>query len=183
MFMPIKVSTFVATSLDGFIARKDGGIDWLSPSHVTIPQEEDCGFVDFMNSVDAVVMGRNTFEQVLTFDKWVYGEAPLRVASSRSVKIPPHLQRTVSSSQKQPSELLARFLREGKKHIYVDGGLTIRSFLREDLLDELTITIVPIVLGEGKPLFAAIGKDVLLEHVATKTFDFGYVQLKYRVHK
>lgn len=181
--MPIKVSTFVATSLDGFIARKDGSIDWLSPSHVTIPPEEDCGFVDFMNSVDAVVLGRNTFEQVLTFDKWVYGETPMVVLSSKAMDIPPRLQRTVSSSQKQPSELLSRFLRDGKRHIYVDGGLTIQSFLQEGLLDELTITIVPVILGEGKPLFAAIGKDILLEHLLTKTFDFGYVQLKYRVRK
>lgn len=180
--MNLKVSTFVATSLDGFIARKDGSIDWLSPPDVAFPAGEDCGFSKFLSTVDKIIMGKNTFEQILTFDKWVYDDIPMVVLSSQDFKIPPSLQNQVSASNEAPHKILARLDQKSIKHVYVDGGFTIQSFIRDSLLDELTITVVPIILGEGKPLFCP-GKEISLEHISTKTFDFGYVQLKYRLRK
>ena len=181
--MAPKVSIFIASSLDGFIARKDGRIDWLDRVNATVPEGEDGGFRDFLSSVDTLVMGRNTFEQVLSFDNWVYGEKPVVVLSSKPLNIPGHLQSTVSSSSESPHQLVARLAGAGISHIYVDGGLTIQSFLKANLVDELTITLVPVVIGEGKPLFGAVEKDVVLEHVSTKTFGGGFVQINYRVRK
>jgi dihydrofolate reductase len=181
--MTQKISVFVATSIDGFIARKNGSIDWLDQANASVPSGEDGGFKNFMNSVDALVMGRNTFEQVLSFNNWPYGDKPMVVLSSKPLNIPSSLQDNVSSSSESPTELLTRLESKCLKHIYIDGGLTIQSFIKAGLVDEFTITLVPVVLGKGKPLFGPLEKDLLLEHIDTKTFDFGFVQLKYRVRK
>lgn len=178
-----KVSVFVATSLDGFIARKNGSIDWLDQANAKVPLGEDGGFSAFMASIDVVVMGRNTFDQVQSFGQWPYGEKSLVVLTKRPLTITPELQKTVSLSQESPKALLARLAHEGAQHIYVDGGLTIQSFLAADLIDELVITLVPIILGEGKPLVGPLKNDVVLKLLATKTFDFGFVQLKYGIVK
>lgn len=181
--MTIRTSIFIACSLDGFIARKDGKLDWLDRANAAASAGEDGGFGAFMDSVDVLVMGRNTFEQVLDFDPWPYGKTPVVVMSSKPLSIPAHLQSTVSSSHESPQELLERLARAGIRHVYVDGGLTIQSFLRAYLIDELTVTLVPIVLGEGRSLFGPVEKDLLLDHVTTKNLDGGFVQIKYRVRK
>ena len=178
-----KVSVYIATSLDGFIARKDGELDWLNDANAIVPDGEDCGYHAFMNSVDVLIMGRKTYEQVLSFGEWPYEKTRVVVLSRNPITFPEDLPNTVTHSSETPRVLYNRLSEEGAKHLYVDGGITIQRFLTEELIDELTITVIPIILGEGTPLFAPLGKDVLLTHVGTKTFDFGFVQITYSVVK
>lgn len=180
---PIKCSVFVATSVDGFIAREDGSIDWLNEANGVVPSGEDCGFGEFMSSVDVLIMGRKTFDQVLTFGAWPYGKTRVVVLSRGALEIPRDISTTTSVSSEDPAELLARLSREGAKHAYVDGGMVIQSFLAAGLIDEMTITVIPIVLGAGISLFAPVSLDVHLEHISTRAFDFGFVQHKYRVRR
>jgi len=174
-----RCSVFIATSLDGFIARRDGSIDWLNEANKSVPTGEDCGYRKFMADVDAMVMGRNTFEQVLTFESWPYGATPVVVMSRRGISFPPNLQGSVSVSNETPTAIFARLSERGAKKIYVDGGLTVQSFLDAGLIDDITITTIPILLGSGKPLFGSLPADVRLAHKCTTTFDFGFVQNEY----
>lgn len=179
--MSAKASVFVATSLDGFIARPDGSIDWLNEANAVVPRGEDCGYAEFIESVDVLVMGRNTFETVLTFDEWPYGDTRVVVLSSRPLSIPAMLPATVSASSESPNMLVERLAAEGARHLYVDGGITIQRFLAAGLIDDITITLIPVLLGRGRPLFGPMENDITLAHAATRTFDFGFVQVKYRV--
>lgn len=174
-------SVFVATSLDGFIARPDGSIDWLDEANALMPSGEDCGYGVFMQSIDVVVMGRHTFEQVLTFDAWPYGEKRVVVLSSRKVDIPATLSAAVSASSEAPALLVERLSAEGAKHLYVDGGITIQRFLAAGLIDDITVTLIPVLLGRGRPLFGPAEQDLHLALVGSRVFDFGFVQLSYRV--
>lgn len=179
--MSVRASVFVATSLDGYIARLDGSIDWLVQANAAVPNGEDCGYKAFMETVDALVMGRNTFEQVLTFGEWPYGDKKVVVLTRKGVAVPEALRQTVSTSSEAPVSLAERLSSAGLQHLYIDGGQTIQSFLRGGLIDELTITAIPILLGEGKPLFGSVRQDVHLAHVSTHAYPFGFVQSKYRV--
>ena len=179
--MRAKASVFIATSLDGFIARPDGSIDWLNDANAVVPSGKDCGYKEFMNSVDVLVMGRNTFEQVLTFDAWPYEDKRVVVLSSKPLTVPVELTNTVSGCCESPDVLVERLTTEGAQRLYVDGGITIQRFLAAGLIDEIIITLIPVILGQGKPLFGPIENDIPLIHVATKTFEFGFVQIKYRV--
>lgn len=179
--MVAKCSVFIATSLDGYIARSNGSIDWLTEANKSIPPGEDCGYSKFMADVDALVMGRNTFEQVLTFDSWPYGSTPVVVMSQREISLPPNLPQSVSVSNKTPTALVAWLSGQGARKIYVDGGLTIQSFFAAGLIDDITITVIPVLLGSGRPLFGSLPTDVRLEHESTSAFKFGFVQSRYRV--
>lgn len=181
--MSIRCSTFIATSLDGFISRKDGSIDWLNEINHTVPSGEDCGYAAFMSTVDGLVMGRNTFEQVLYFREWPYSSKPIVVISHFMKTLPDHAPTTVSLSDEEPNTLINRLEREGLKHLYIDGGLTIQSFLMAGLIDEITITTMPILLGSGKPLFSTLPKDLHLQLLSSKAFEFGLVQNKYQIKK
>ena len=175
-------SVFIATSLDGFISRTDGSIDWLNEASALVPKGEDSGYREFMSTVDALVMGRNTFEQVLSFGGvWPYGSTPVVVLSRQLKSLPDDVPATVSVTEETPEKLIQRLSAEGLKHLYIDGGLTIQSFLAAGLIDEIIITTVPILLGGGKPLFGPLPGDVKLELVSSQAFDFGFVQSKYRV--
>lgn len=176
-------SVFVGASLDGFIARTDGSIDWLHQSQAAVPPGEDFGFAKFIGSVDAMVMGRNTFEQVLTFDEWPYGSTPVVVMSRTLSALPPGAPATVSLSGEAPADLVARLSAGGAQHLYIDGGRTIQGFLAAGLIDELTITVLPILLGAGRPLFGPLPADVHLDHLSTRAYDFGFVQHHYRVRR
>lgn len=180
--MSITSSVFIATSLDGYIARADGSIDWLDRANTHVPEGEDCGYNDFMDSVDVLVMGRNTFEKVLSFDEWAYGSKPVVVLSRGQVSIPPSIAATVSASSEHPRALVERLASEGATHLYIDGGLVIQSFLREGLIDNITITVIPVLLGSGRSLFGSLDRDIELTHIATKTYTFGFVQTTYRVN-
>ncbi|HWR73174.1 MAG TPA: dihydrofolate reductase family protein [Nitrospirota bacterium] len=181
--MIIKASVFIATSLDGFIARKDGSIDWLEMANAATPKGENYGYQEFADSINVIVMGRYSYEKALTFSEWPYGEKPVIVLSSRTVAIPAVLNKTVSSSSEPPEDLMKRLSSQGIKHVYIDGGVTIQGFLAAGLIDELTITLIPVLLGEGRPLFGPLTKDIRLTHIATKAYENGFVQVKYRVGK
>lgn len=174
-------SVFVALSLDGFLARPDGGLDWLDEANLKIPRGEDCGYRTFFSSVDALVMGRKTIETVRAFPAWPYGEKPVVVRSRSLQVLPAGVPETVSLSSESPRDLLSRLGELGCRRLYVDGGQTIRAFLAEDLIDDLTITWIPIVLGRGIPLFGAEPRDRRLECVSTRTYRFGFVQTVYRL--
>jgi len=177
-----KIGTvYIATSLDGYIARADGNIDWLNEANSCVPEGEDCGFFEFLESIDALIMGRKTFEQVLSFGQWPYGETPVIVLSRNKVSIPSKLSKTVSCSSESPTELSKRLADTGAKKLYIDGGATIQSFLKEDLINDITITRIPTAIGTGIPLFGELNNDIKLKHIATKVYDFGFVQSTYEI--
>ena len=179
--MTAQACVFIATSLDGYIARADGGIDWLEAANARVPPGEDCGYAAFMQSVDVLVMGRHSFEVVLGFGHWPYGDKPVVVLSSRPLALPTRVPSTVGVSSETPAALLTRLSAQGARRVYVDGGLTIQRFLADGLIAEMTITRIPVLLGAGRPLFGPADRDVTLEHLGTRSWDFGFVQSKYRV--
>lgn len=181
--MATQASVFIATSLDGYIARSDGSLDWLQTANATVPPGEDCGYQAFMEAVDVIVLGRHTFEQVLSFDEWPYTTKSVVVLSRSGITIPDALRSTVSISSERPSDLYGRLAAQGAQHLYIDGGLTIQSFLQAELIDDLTITIIPILLGSGKSLFGPLKDDIQLKHLATRVYKFGFIQSQYRVIK
>lgn len=174
--MTVKVSVYIAVSLDGFIARKNGDIDWLTGGE----SGEDYGYADFMSTVDHVVMGRNTFEKVLSFGGWHY-EKKVIVLTSRDLTLAPELSDKAEALHFSPRELIHELERRGIRHIYLDGGVTVQRFLRAGLVDEMTITTIPILIGEGLPLFGALEKDVRLELLRSQSFKNGFVQNIYKV--
>jgi len=168
---------YIATSLDRFIARTDGSLDWLGEPDPS----EDYGWADFISSIDHIVMGRNTFEKVLSFGEiWPYEGTPLTVLSSTLDEVPRHLQGKANILSLEPLAILEHLRKKGCKRIYVDGGQTIQRFLRADLIDELILTTLPVLIGEGIPLFGALSEDLTWEHVSTQTFQGGLVQSAYR---
>lgn len=178
--MNVKFSVFIATSLDGFIARKDGALDWL-PGSDGATNDEDYGYAEFFASIDTLVMGRNTHELALTFGAWPYQGKRVIVLSSRYAQELQPLADGVSGTSALPAELAAQLEQLGAKHVYVDGGKTIQSFLRAGLIDEMTITRVPVLLGEGIPLFGALEQDIKLLHQSGRTFATGMVESRYKV--
>ena len=171
----IKGSVFVGASLDGFIARANGDLDWLPHGG-----GEDFGYEAFMSTVDALVMGRNTFEKVLTFGQWPYGEKAVYVLSTRPLAAAPPGAR-VERMSGQPGDIMSQLADRGIQHVYVDGGITIQRFLQAGLIQRLTITWVPVLIGAGIPLFGVTQRDIALELVATRQFAGGLVQSEYAV--
>ena len=167
---------YIATSADGFIARKNGDIDWLPPGS---EGGEDYGYAEFISTVDYIVMGRNSFEKVLTFGEWQYDKKVI-VLTSRDLTLPPELADKVEPLHLSPRELIQEMDIRGAKRIYLDGGVTIQRFLREDLVDEMTITTIPVLIGEGLPLFGELEKDINLELMTSKSFKNGFVQTRYK---
>ena len=174
--MTVKVSVYIATSLDGFIARKNGEIDWLTGGE----SGEDYGYAKFIATIDRIVMGRNSYEKVLTFGGWPY-EKPVTVLTSRDLSIPLALAQNVEARNLSPGELLRELGRREVRHIYLDGGVTIQRFLRARFVDEMTITTIPILIGEGLPLFGALDGDIKLGLVKSASFLNGFVQNTYQV--
>lgn len=176
-----RVSVFIATSLDGFIAREEGDIDWLIEANQLAEQGEDCGYKAFMSSIDMMVMGRLSYEKVLTFDEWPYADMPVTVLSSRSINIPEHLKSYVTQTSDAPKVILENLAKKDIQHIYIDGGLTIQSFLKAGLVDEITLTLIPILIGSGKRLFGELDNDLKLKLLSTSSYAGGFVQMRYRV--
>ncbi|WP_266365337.1 dihydrofolate reductase family protein [Tellurirhabdus rosea] len=175
-----KVSVFIGLSQDGFIARPNGEIDWLTDERYALPGE-DFGYQTFYDSIDTLVTGRMTFEKVLTFDAWPYEGKRVIVLSSTGIEPPEALREKVTVLAMPPAELLKTVAEQGGRHIYIDGGVTIQRFLRDGLVDSLTLTRLPVLLGEGLPLFGPLGSDVHLRHTETRTFANGMVQSRYEV--
>ncbi len=182
--MATTCSVFIAISLDGFIARKDGSLDWLDKANLLVPAGEDCGYKAFMESIDALVMGRNTFEKVLSFGvPWPYMEKHVVVLSNRKLMIPENIQHVVSQSSGTPESIVANLATKNLRRLYIDGGVTIQKFLTAGLIDDLTLTVVPVLIGEGIRLFSPLANDASLELVNSRAYAFGFVQLSYRVEK
>lgn len=176
----MKITVFIAASVDGFIARSDGDVDWLhDPEHTDT--DVDYGFDALMASVDALVMGRRTFEKVLTFGAWPYGATRVIVLSRRGVEVPVIAGAKLASTSLSPRELAAALEAEGVGHIYVDGGKTIQGFLAAGLVTDLVITRVPRLLGAGIPLFGALDHELPLRHVETTAYPKGLVTSRYVV--
>ena len=171
----MKASVFIGTSLDGFIARINGGLDFLPPGG-----GEPHGYDEFMATVDALVIGRKTFETVLTFESWPYGEKPVVVLSTRPLN-PSPLEAVVERMAGTPAEIVSQLAARGIRHVYVDGGITIQQFLRDGLIQRLIITRVPVLIGTGIPLFGPVPRDIVLMHVETRQYASGLVQSEYEV--
>jgi dihydrofolate reductase len=172
----MKASVFIATSLDGFIARANGDLDWLPSGG-----GEEHGYEAFMATVDALVIGRKTYETVLAFDTWPYGEKPVFVLSTRPLAPAPS-GAVVEHMSGPPVELVSQLAARGVRHVYVDGGITIQRFLQAGLIQRLIITRIPVLLGDGIPLFGALQRDILLQHIETRQYASGLVQSEYVVN-
>ncbi len=173
-----KNSVFIATSLDGYIADKNGGINWLHS--IPNPNNDNMGYVEFTNDIDALVMGRITFETVCGFDvDWPYNK-PVFVLSSTLNEIPESHKGKAFLVKGTLTEILGQIYEKGCHRLYIDGGTTIRNFLKADLIDEMLITTIPILLGGGSPLFSELPKELKFELIKTKTFLNQVVQNHYK---
>jgi dihydrofolate reductase len=173
-------SVFIAVSVDGFIARTNGDLEWLTAASGGM-EDADYGYRAFMDSVDALLIGRRTYEQVLSFERWPYERKRVFVLSSGSPPIPDSQSQSVHVISGTPIDCAAHLSRTGARHVYVDGGRTIHGFLRAGLIHDLTITRIPILIGTGRPLFGPLDRDVRLECMETISYRNGFVQTKYRV--
>jgi dihydrofolate reductase len=173
---PMKRSVFCGVSVDGFLARPNDALDFLGTG-----EQEPHGFEEFYGSVDVVVIGRKTFEVVLTFGKWFYGKKPVVVLSSHPLDFSSVKGGVVEQMSGEPAEIVSRLKARGFEHAYIDGGITIQRFLAAGLIDRLVITRVPVLIGEGIPLFGPVPCDIGLRHVATRTYRGGLVQSEYEV--
>ncbi|MBP0903256.1 dihydrofolate reductase family protein [Mariniflexile gromovii] len=163
-----KNSVFIATSIDGYIADKNGGIDWLHS--IPNPNNDDMGYVEFTNRIDALVMGRTTFETVLGFDiDWPYS-IPVFVLSNQLKEIPETHKGKAFLVKGTMTEILEQIHKKGFEKLYIDGGTTIMSFLKEDLIDEMILTTIPVLLGGGSSLFTELPKKLNFELIGTKTY-------------
>ena len=165
---------FVGTSLDGFIARPNGSFDFLPDD------PEPHGYEEFFATVDALLMGRKTYETALSFGQWPYGTKPVFVWSNRALPPVPNgavVERVTGTPQEVRRQLAAR----GIGHVYVDGGQTVQQFLRAGLIDRITVTRVPVLIGSGISIFGELDHDVPLQHIATRTYPSGLVQSEYAV--
>lgn len=172
---------FIATSLDGFIARKNDDIDWLTSFSAL---GEDHGYNTHIAKMDGIIMGRGTYEKVLTFDQWYY-EKPVLVLS-RSLDpnaVPDHLKAKVEIVAATPEEAMDLAAARGWQHVYADGGKLIQSFLRAGFIEDMIISRIPILLGDGISLFGPLENDIGLDHVETRSFPSGLVQSHYRVKR
>jgi dihydrofolate reductase len=170
----MKLSVFCGVSVDGFLARPDHSLDFLETG-----EQEPHGFEEFFNSVDVLVIGRNTFEVVLTFGTWPYGKKQVVVLSSRPLDLSALKGEAVEQMSGEPSEIVKRLKARGFKHAYIDGGNTIQRFLTARLIDRMVITRVPVLIGAGISLFGPVPGDITLRHIATRCYGGGLVQSEY----
>lgn len=170
-----RVSVFIAVSLDGFIARTDGGIDWLSV--VEDEHGEDYGYGEFIADVDTIVMGRKTFDMVSGFEPWPFAGKRVIVLSHHSLPVTPD---GVEAHDGPLPDLILRLGEAGAKRVYLDGGETIRQGLAEDLVDDLTLSHIPVMLGKGRPLFGPEVPHGRWQLLGARHFGTGLVQATYR---
>jgi dihydrofolate reductase len=171
----MKATVFIGTSLDGFIARKNGDIDWL----VQYANDEAVhAYEEFISRIDAVVIGRGTFEKVLSFPEWPY-KINVFLLSRTMLKVPDKVREKVSILSMKPGELLHYLSGQGYSRVYVDGGMVIQDFLKEDLIDELIISKAPVLIGSGIPLFGHLDIDLQFKHISTDVYSNGLVRSSY----
>lgn len=166
--MDNKNKVFIATSIDGYIADKNGGLDWLQS--IPNPDNNDMGYVEFTNGIDALVMGRTTFETVIGFDvPWPYNK-PVFVLSNKLNEIPESHKEKAFLVKGTLMEILDQIHKKGFHKLYIDGGTTIRNFLKEDLIDEMVLTTIPVLLGGGSSLFTELPNELKFELIETKRY-------------
>ncbi len=170
---------FIAVSLDGYIARQDGDIDWLLQRD---DPTEDHGYTAFIADKEWIVMGRGSYEKVLTFKEWPY-DRPVLVLSRQlaDTPVPEALKGKVQFSRLTPKDVLNDLAAQNVQRVYLDGGQVIQSFLREGLVADIVITTVPVLLGSGKPLFGSLSRDINLTLLSSRSFPSGLVQSHYRL--
>jgi dihydrofolate reductase len=168
-------SVFVGISVDGFMARHDGAVDFLPET------PEPHGEREFFASVDAVVIGRKTYDWVVSYGEWPYGKMRVVVLSTQELDFSPFPKARVEQMSGEPAEIAAKLTATGAHHLYIDGGVTIQRFLRAGCIDRLIVTRVPVLIGQGIPLFGSLPHDVRLRHVRTQSFTSGLVQSEYEV--
>ena len=171
----MRTIVYIGTSLDGFIARKDGNIDWLTQF-----ADEDAirAYEEFMSRIDAIVIGKGTFEKVLGFSSWPY-EKEVFVLSTSIKEVPDIVREKVTVLSMEPGELLSYLSGKGFSDIYIDGGKVIQGFLKKDLIDELIISKAPILIGSGIPLFGYLDIDLQFRHIRTEAYSNGLVRSYY----
>lgn len=177
----IQGHVFIATSLDGYVARKNHELDWLMKQNTS---GEDHGYNTFIENMDGLVMGRGSFETVLTFDEWPYSK-PVIVMSRHLTEadIPPALCDKVRVTDRSPDDVMNMLEREGWSHAYIDGGKIVQSFLRAGLISDMILTRIPVLIGDGIPLFGTLSADIDLIHEGTQSFPSGLVTSHYRLAK
>ena len=185
----MKCSVFIATSVDGFIAKEDGSVDWLHTagnSEVDMGNEADMGMNEYMSSIDCMIMGRKCMDIIssmnLTPEQWPYGGTKIIVLSNTVKEAPANMKGKVEMYSGDLQTLITRLENEGFKHAYIDGGTTIQQFINLKLINEITITRTPVLLGEGKPLFGKTFKDIKLEKAKAIAFPNDFIQVKYMVN-
>jgi dihydrofolate reductase len=167
-----RTSAFCGVSLDGFLARPDGSIDWLTPF-----EGEAHGYAEFFATIDTLVIGRKTYDFARTLEPWPYGGKRCVVLTHRPIA-GVYGERAFAA---EPPAVLAQLASEGARHVYVDGGTVIRAFLAAGLLDELTMTIVPVLIGCGLPLFGGVVRESGLALDEVIRLGERMVQLRYRL--
>lgn len=185
----MKCSVFIATSTDGYIAEENGGLDWLHTSgnlDADMSENPDMGFSDYVNTVDCMIMGRKCMEMISSFnltpEQWPYGDIKIYVLSNTLTVLPENLARKAEMYSGDISNLVCLLEQDGYKHAYIDGGTTITSFLDKQLINEITITKVPVILGGGIPLFGKLERAVQLREASAIVFPNDYIQMKYAVN-
>ncbi len=179
-------SVYIATSLDGFIARKDGALDWLPGADGTatdIPEGEDFGYAAFTAGVDCLLMGRGTFETAQSFGLWPYEGKKVVVMSHTLTAVPEGYEDKITLTNQSPTDLANSLYADGIRHVYLDGGKIIQSFLACGLVDDMIITQVPVLIGTGLPLFGRLPNDIKLQHDWTKSFKNGFLQSRYVIKR
>ncbi len=179
--MKVKCSVYIAASVDGFIAKPDGDIDWLLRPEYVATEMKGLRYDQFISTVDAVVMGRHSFDKALSFSSWFYEGTLVIVLSSNQLVVPDHLKGKVRVLAGTPQTIVSQLASEGKSHLYIDGGITIQRFLEAKLIDEITITRIPILLGNGVSLFGTTGAEQPLRLIEAVASDNGFVQERYEV--
>ena len=185
----MKCSVYIATSADGFIAKKDGAVDWLHTAgngKVITGENADMGLNDYLSSVDCMIMGRKCMDMIssmnLSPEQWFYGNLKIIVLSNTLKEAPENLKDKVEMYSGDLLDLISKLENKGYKHAYIDGGTTIQAFINLKLINEITITKAPILLGEGKSLFGKTFKDIKLEEAKTTAFPNDFIQIKYKVN-
>lgn len=185
----MKCSVFIASSLDGYIAKDDESVDWLHTAgnpDIDMGQNADMGMNEFLSTIDCMIMGRKTMDIIssmsLTPEQWPYGDTRIIVLSNTLDKAPENLPGNIEVYSGDIHKLISTLENQGFKHAYVDGGTTIQNFINLKLINEMTITIAPILLGSGKPLFGKTFKDIKLEKAEAEAFPNDFVQVKYKVN-
>ncbi len=167
-----QVHVYIAVSLDGFIARQDGALDWLEPMQV---DGEDYGYAEFMAGIDALILGRSTYDSVLAFPEWPFGGKRVAVLTHRPLSS--HQGEGAYAGALAP--LLRQLHEEAVRAVYLDGGQAIRQGLQEGVVDSLTLNVVPVLLGRGRPLFDASVPVSRWQLASSRAFASGLVQNRY----